>query len=79
LALLFVDRIGVAAATTIDAAFLIVFATVILREIIAGRNWRNLKTVALVSALAAANIGFHLFVAAYGAILVQSRQGSSGP
>jgi uncharacterized protein involved in response to NO len=46
----------------VDALLLIGFALAILREIIVGRNWRNLKTVALVTLLAAANIGFHVEV-----------------
>lgn len=43
-----------------DAAFLVVFAGVIWREVLAGRNWRNLPVAVLVSLLAAADIGFHL-------------------
>ena len=51
--------IGRAAATAIDASFLFVFAAVIAREVLAGRNWRNLKTVGLVLALALVNLAFH--------------------
>jgi uncharacterized protein involved in response to NO len=76
-ALLIVDWIGLAAAATIDAAFLVVFAMVILREIIAGRNWRNLKTVVLVSVLAAGNIVFHVEVIASGAPDISVRIGVS--
>lgn len=61
-ALLFVDRIGLVSAIVVDASYLIVFDLVILREVVAGRNWRNLKTVLLVSLLAAANVGFQLEV-----------------
>jgi uncharacterized protein involved in response to NO len=43
-----------------DAVFLLLVAVVAAREIIAGRNWRNLMVVALVSVLALANIGFHV-------------------
>jgi uncharacterized protein involved in response to NO len=42
-----------------DAAFLILVAGAVAREIIAGRNWRNLMVVAAVAVLALANIGFH--------------------
>ena len=77
LALLIVDWIGIAAAATIDAAFLVVFAMVILREIIAGRNWRNLKTVVLVSVLAAGNIVFHFEVIVAGAPDISVRIGTS--
>ena len=59
IALLAVDWIGLVAAMAVDALFLIVFALAVIREIVAGRNWRNLKIVALVTVLAAANIGFH--------------------
>ncbi len=51
--------IGRPAAAVIDAAFLVVFAALVAREVIAGRNWRNAKVVALVAALALANVGFH--------------------
>lgn len=44
----------------LDGAFLAVFAAVIWREVLAGRNWRNLPVAGLVTALAAANIAFHL-------------------
>ena len=66
-ALIFVDQIGLVPAVTIDASFLVVLALVILREIVAGKNWRNLKTVLLVSLLALANIGFHWEVLRAGA------------
>ncbi len=76
-ALLCVDRIGLVAAMAIDASFLIVFALVILREIVAGRNWRNLKTVLLVLMLAAANVGFHWEVLRTGAPDVAIRAGTA--
>jgi uncharacterized protein involved in response to NO len=47
-------------ASVVDALFLIVFAGMIWREVLAGRNWRNLPVGALVSLLAAANVGVHL-------------------
>lgn len=43
-----------------ESLFLPVFALAILREIAAGRNWRNLKMAAIVGGLAVANIWFHL-------------------
>ena len=76
-ALLGADRIGLPAAVTIDSAFLVVLALVILREIVAGRNWRNLKTVVLVSALAAANIAFHAEVLATGSPGTALRAGTA--
>lgn len=48
------------AAAAVDSAFLVVFAGVIWREVVAGRNWRNLPVAGLVSLLALANIAFHL-------------------
>ncbi|MEX2033903.1 MAG: NnrS family protein, partial [Xanthobacteraceae bacterium] len=62
IALFAVTWLGLAVAMIVDSLFLIVFALVILREIVAGHNWRNLKTVALVSLLAAANVAFHVEV-----------------
>jgi uncharacterized protein involved in response to NO len=49
-----------AAASAIDSLFLVVFAGVVWREVLAGRNWRNLPVCILVSLLALANIAFHL-------------------
>ncbi len=59
LAMLGCDAIGAVAAAAVDSLFLPVVALVVVREIIAGKNWRNLRTVGLVSALALANIAFH--------------------
>lgn len=47
-------------------AFLPALAAVIAREIVAGRNWRNLKVLAAVSALGAAQVGFHYEVWQFG-------------
>ena len=47
------------AAAAIDAAFLVVFAGVIWREVLAGRNWRNLPVAVMVTLLALANLAFH--------------------
>lgn len=44
---------------TVDAAFLFLFATLVWREVIAGRNTKNIKVAAAVTALALANAGFH--------------------
>ncbi len=46
-------------AAAIDLAFPVVLGGVILREILAGRNWRNLPVLALLSVFAAANAWFH--------------------
>ncbi len=43
----------------IESAFLISFAAIIWREVIAGKNTRNLKVAGAVSVLALANLAFH--------------------
>lgn len=50
-------------AAVIDSAFLLVFAAIVWREVVAGRNWRNLPVCALVSVLALGNVAFHVDVA----------------
>ena len=52
--------IGAAAAAVIDLSFLVAFGAVILREIAAGGNWRNLPMVAVIAVLTAANLLVHL-------------------
>lgn len=47
-------------AAAVDAAFLIVFAAVVWREVLAAGNRRNLPICLMVTALAAANVAFHL-------------------
>lgn len=51
---------GWIAAMAIDCAFLLAVVATAAREIIAGRNWRNLKVLVPVSVLLAANVVFHL-------------------
>jgi len=43
-----------------DCLFLFVFAGLLAREIIAGKNWKNLPVIAIISALALSNVFFHL-------------------
>ncbi len=52
--------IGWAPAAAVDCAFLVVVVAVAAREIVAGKNWRNLRVLVLISVLAVANILFHL-------------------
>ncbi|HEX6858638.1 MAG TPA: NnrS family protein [Caulobacteraceae bacterium] len=47
-------------AAVVDSAFLLVLAAVIWREVLTGRNWRNLPVCGLVSVLALANVAFHM-------------------
>jgi len=58
IAMLAAGSLGVWAAV-IDAAFLVVFAVVVCREVLAGRNWRNLPVAVMVSLFTAANLAFH--------------------
>jgi uncharacterized protein involved in response to NO len=47
-------------AMLIDTSFLLLVALAAAREIVAGRNWRNLAVVMLVLLLLAGNVAFHL-------------------
>lgn len=47
-------------APIVDSAFLIILAAVLAREIIAGKNWRNLKVLGVVALMAIANALFHI-------------------
>lgn len=47
-------------ATAADLSFPVVLVAVVAREIVAGRNWRNLPMVAPVTALGIANLLMHL-------------------
>lgn len=59
-AVLFSGSIGWLPAMVIDSAFLLAVATAAAIEIVTGRNWRNLKVLAPLCALLAANVVFHL-------------------
>jgi uncharacterized protein involved in response to NO len=52
--------IGWEAAAVIDNAFLLLVAAALGREIIKGRNWRNLKVLIVLGVLLAGNILFHI-------------------
>lgn len=52
--------IGWAATACVDVSFLLLMLAAVAREILAGRNWRNLKIAGLLGLLASANIAFHL-------------------
>lgn len=58
-AVFFSREIGWLAVAIIDCAFLVAVAAVTGIEIVAGRNWRNLKVLGPVTILLAANIVFH--------------------
>jgi uncharacterized protein involved in response to NO len=51
--------VGVGVAAIIDIAFLVVLAAVAAREIVVGKNWRNIPVVAALTLLAICNALFH--------------------
>ncbi len=75
LAILFSAAIGAPVAAAVDCAFLAVLALVALREIIAGRNWRNLRVLAVLGVLVAGNVAFHLETISAGASIYGWRLG----
>ncbi|WP_105384053.1 NnrS family protein [Neorhizobium alkalisoli] len=62
LALLLSDGLGNVAAILIDAAFLPVLLLICVREVVAGKKWKDLKVIAGLLALSAANILYHIQV-----------------
>jgi uncharacterized protein involved in response to NO len=65
-AVLFSTHIGAAAAAVIDISFLALLGGVAVREIVAGRNWRNLRVLGLLVVLIVANVLFHAEAMAFG-------------
>ena len=59
----------------VDGLFLFAMAAVIWREVLAGRNWRNLPVAVMVTVLALANAGFHLEADAGGVANLSTRLG----
>lgn len=53
-------KIGWFAAAAIDISFLFVVIAVAGREIVVGKNWRNLRVLGVVGVFAAGNLTFHL-------------------
>ncbi len=58
--------IGWLPAAIVDVCFLVLVAAAAAREIAAGKNWRNLKIVAMIGLLLAGNIAFHIEAHLYG-------------
>lgn len=58
-AILFSQALPTLVAPAIDLAFSVVLGLLILREIIAGRNWRNIIVLALLTVFTLANAVFH--------------------
>ena len=59
-AVTFSAEIGWLLAAIFDVSFLVLVVAATAREIVAGKNWRNLRVVGLVTLLLAGNIAFHL-------------------
>lgn len=59
----------------VEALFLFAMAGVVWREVLAGRNWRNLPVALIVTILAMANAGFHLEAGAGGVANLSTRLG----
>ncbi len=53
-------EIGWLLAAIIDAAFLTLVIAATAREIITGKNWRNLRVIGLVTSLLVGNVAFHV-------------------
>jgi uncharacterized protein involved in response to NO len=59
IAILSSAEIGGIAAAAIDVSFLVTLAAVAAREIVSGKNWRNLRVLVMLGVLALGNIVFH--------------------
>jgi uncharacterized protein involved in response to NO len=68
-------EIGWLAAAAFDGAFLLMIAATATREIVAAKNWRNLKVVALLGLLSAVNLAFHVEAHFEGLALYATRFG----
>jgi len=66
IAILSSAAIGGIAAAAIDVSFLLTLAAVAGREIVAGKNWRNLRVLIVIGVLALGNIVFHAEVLTQG-------------
>ncbi len=66
-AIMFSTGIGGVLAAAIDISFLATLAAVAAREIIAGRNWRNLRVLVVLGVLIAGNAVYHAEVLTEGA------------
>ena len=59
----------------VDCLFLVAVAGVVWREVLTGRNWRNIPVAIMVTVLALANAGFHLEAGAGGVANLSTRLG----
>ena len=75
IAMWFADTIGLTAAAIVDSLFLFALTAVSLREIIAGKNRRNLIITVIFALFAATNVWFHVEVIVYGYPVFSLRAG----
>jgi len=66
-AILLSGTIGGIAAAVVDVSFLVTLAAVAGREIVAGKNWRNLRVLVVLGVLIAGNVVYHAEVLRNGA------------
>jgi uncharacterized protein involved in response to NO len=59
-AVTFSANLGWIGVSVVDCAFLVLMVAAVAREIIVGKNWRNLKIVVLLALLSAGNLAFHI-------------------
>jgi uncharacterized protein involved in response to NO len=71
----FSASIGWIGATIVDVAFLALMTAAVVREVVAGKNWRNLKIAALLGLLGAGNLAFHLEAHVEGIAVYSTRAG----
>jgi uncharacterized protein involved in response to NO len=69
--------IGWLPAAIVDLSFLVLVAAAAGREIVSGKNWRNLKVLAALGLLLAGNAAFHVEAHLYGAADYGVRLGTS--
>jgi uncharacterized protein involved in response to NO len=73
LAMAIADVLGPVASAAIDTLFMPTLAVIALREIVAGKNWKNLKILGGLFGLSFANVGFHVSALTAGQALEASR------
>lgn len=71
----FPQVLGLPLSLVVEACFLPAMAIVAGTEIVAGKNWKNLKILIGLTALSLANIGFHLSVMVAGSAMDAARVG----
>ncbi|GLQ19020.1 NnrS family protein [Maritalea porphyrae] len=67
--------LGLAATAFVDCAFLVTFFAAAATEIVAGKNWRNLRVLVIVGALTLGHIGYYFEIAMTGEADIARRVG----